>query len=251
MGTRRLLPLMVLLLGLAAPPAGAAPLQDAGVIDLGAPDCTQIPPEDTPPLALEKTPVLPLEVRVLYEDGDLPLVKEHVAVARGAFERIGVRMKVRYDAVVPPAEWPSDPLDEPSADEIFAFVKSHYGGQRPAGVDLVYFMTSHWSGGIADCIGGVRFPDRAFAIGSIDYAVEGTVPSPTANEGVIAAHELGHLLGAHHHYSNCSEALPSGATRGDVNPCTTMSPLATTASSTFSLLEASFIRHYVAAYAKG
>ena len=230
-------------------PAGVARLPEAPVIDRAEPDCQQIPPEVTPPLALEKTP-LPLEVRVMVEREHLSLAREHMEVTRGAYERIGVRMKVRYDIVVPPA-WPSGAFDQPSADEIFEFVKGHYGGKRPAGVDLVYFMTRYWSGGIADCIGGVRFPDQAFAIGSIDYSIEGAVPSPTGNEGVIAAHELGHLLGAHHHYSNCTEALPSGATRGDYNACTTMSPLATTASSTIGLLEASYIRHYAAEYARG
>ncbi|HYO61205.1 MAG TPA: zinc-dependent metalloprotease family protein [Actinomycetota bacterium] len=247
----RLAVLLAASLYLVAAPAGAAPLREAPVIDRAEPDCTQIPPEVTPPLAIEKTPVLPLEARIMYEPGALRVVKEHMSTARDAFARIGVRLKLRYDEVDPPDHWPSEFFDEPSGDEIMGFMKSQYGGLRPAGVDVVYYMTGYWSGGLADCIGGVRFPDRAFAFGSLEYALEGGPSSPTADEGVIAAHEIGHLLGAHHHYSNCTEALPSGATRGDVNPCTTMSPLATTASSTFSTLEASYIRHYVAKYAKG
>ncbi|MGH2740602.1 MAG: hypothetical protein ACRDH6_09005, partial [Actinomycetota bacterium] len=71
------------------------------------------------------------------------------------------------------------------------------------------------------------------------------------DEGVIAAHEIGHLLGAHHHYANCIEALPSGALRGDLGPCTTMSPYTFMFSSTFGTVEEAFIRDYAARYAKG
>ena len=237
----------------AAAPAGALPVAEVrATIDRGAPDCTQIPPQVTPPLAIDTSEVLPLEVRVMTEAGDLPVVKEHMAVTRAAFDRIGIRMKVRYDKVVPPVTWEIDELGSgPSQPEIFEFMKGHYGGVRPPGVDIVYFMTRYWAGGFADCIGGVAYPDLAFAFGSLDYATEGVVPSPTADEGVIAAHEIGHLLGAHHHYSNCAEALPSGATRGDVAPCTTMSPLAATASSTFGLVERSYVRYYTAEFARG
>lgn len=232
-------------------PARAAVVRDAAVIDRGAEDCTSsITPEVVPPPAVTTEPELPLEVRVMAEAAHLAQAKEHLAVTRGIFDRIGIRLKVRYDVVVPPAEWEVSGY-QLHYDEIFDFMRSHYGGGRPAGVDLVYFITRFWDGGIADCVGGVRSPTSAFALGSIDYELMGEVAVPTADEGVIAAHELGHLLGAHHHYSNCTEALPSGGLRGDFNPCTTMSPLAATASTTFGLLERSYVRYYTATYAKG
>ena len=247
MRTARVAALALTLSLLGAASAGAAP-----VIDAQPEDCTsQVTPEVTPPLAVSTDPVLPLEVRVMVETADLAEAKKHLAVTREAFGAIGIKLKVRFDVVVPPAEWTAGSLSEPSGDAIFAFMKGHYGGERPAGVDAVYFITRYWSGGLADCVGGVRRADSAFAFGSMDYKVEGTVGIPTAKEGVIAAHELGHLLGAHHHYSNCTEALPSGALRGDFNPCTTMSPAAATASSTFGLLERSFVRYYTEHYAKG
>ena len=228
--------------------AGSSPT----VIDYEAEDCKQVPPEETPPLALSTDEVLPLEVRVLAEAPDLTAANGYMRTTKETFARIGVRLRVRYQTVVSPQEWSAGGLtDGPDQPAIFEFMRSVVGGQRPAGVDVVYFMTRHWDGGFADCIGGVRFADRAFAFGSIDYATEGLVPSPTVNEGVIAAHEIGHLLGAHHHYANCAEAQPSSALRGDTNPCTTMWPAAANASSTFGLLERSFIRSYVAEYAKG
>ncbi len=240
-------------LGALAMPASVAVESSTNVIDYEAEDCTQIPPEEIPPLALSTDKVLPLEVRVMAEAPDLTVAKGYMKTAKETFARIGITMKLRYQMVVAPAEWSAGTglTDGPSQPEILDFMKSLFGGQRPSGVDVVYFMTRHWDGGFADCIGGIRFPDRAFAFGSVEYATEGIVPSPTANEGVIAAHEIGHLLGAHHQYANCVEAQPSGALRGDTNPCTTMWPAAANASSTFSLLERSFIRSYAADYAKG
>jgi hypothetical protein len=220
-------------------------------IDVEAEDCTQIPPEKTPPPAVSVDEVLPVEVRVLAEATDLSTVKGYMQITKDAYNEIGVRPRVRYKTVVPPSDWSVGFGEGPSQAQIMEFVKGVFGGRRPAGVDVVYFMTRYWAGGFADCIGGVRFPERAFAFGSIDYSTEDLVPSPTVNEGVIAAHEIGHLLGAHHHYSNCVEAQPSGALRGDTNPCTTMWPAAANASSTFGLLERSFIRSYAAEYAKG
>ena len=220
-------------------------------IDGRAPDCTEIPPGEVPPVAVATTPVLPLEVRVMTERRHLGDTKTYMKATVDSFSRIGIRLKVSYDVVIPPSTWKTGFLQEASSDEIFKFMKARYRGKRPRGVDLVYYMTAYWSGGMADCIGGVAFADQAFAFGSIDYATEGLVPQPLVNEGFVAAHELGHLLGAHHHYSNCAEALPSGATRTDLGPCTTMFPLATGISGTFGLLERSFIRHYTARYAKG
>lgn len=227
----------------------ARPVEPVALIDRGAPDCTQIPPEETPALALSTSDQLTLRVRFVFERGDRKLAKTYVATTVSAFERIGVALEPSFERIPVPEDWENSPLSsEPSREEQFELVKKHYGGRRPDGTDAVYYFSRYWAGGFADCIGGIRWPDRAFAIGSTDYATEGIVPAPTVNEGVIAAHELGHLLGAHHHYSNCVEAAPKGTLAGEPGACTTMSPLAITASTTFSLMEASFIRHYVQEY---
>lgn len=105
------------------------------------------------------------------------------------------------------------------------------GGERPPGFDLVYVMTSkdlHSMGeygvaGFAFCIGGVRYPKFAFAVGEGLSPWEATLNDETFS-GKIAAHEMGHLLGAHHHYANCAEGNRSTAGGGEPSICTTMWP---------------------------
>lgn len=227
----------------------ARPLDPAGMIDVGAPNCTEIPPEDNPASIVSGTDPLTLKVRFVFERGDRKLAKNYVATTVGAFDRIGVDLEPSFERIDVPEDWEEDALSSgPDMREQIEHVRGHYGGRRPKQTDAVYYFSRYWAGGFADYIGGIRWADRAFAIGSTDYATEGIVPSPTVDEGVIAAHELGHLLGAHHHYSNCAEAAPKGTLAGSPGACTTMSPFAATASTTFGLLEAAFIRHYVETY---
>jgi hypothetical protein len=111
--------------------------------------------------------------------------------------------------------------------------KALFGGQRPAGTDIVYTLTNKnievegigdAVAGLADCIGGVAFPARAFAVG------ENFSPDESAALGLIglnrnltakvASHEIGHLMGGHHHYANCAEGILSEP--DEITPCTLM-----------------------------
>lgn len=243
------LAVLLLLAGVGAARVSGA---SAPVIDSVERDCTQIPPDELPPLVLSRGARLELDVRVLFERGDKAIVKEHMDTTALAFDRIGIDVVDSYDRLEIPDSWmrSGSLSSDAGSDEHFSLMKDHYGGVRPSGVDVVYFFTRYWGGGLADCIGGVASPSRAFAFGSLDYAIEGMIPVPTVDEGVIAAHELGHLLGAHHHYSNCVEAPTGGALAGEAAACTTMSPAAVTASGFFGSLESSFVRHYTERYAQ-
>jgi hypothetical protein len=114
-------------------------------------------------------------------------------------------------------------------------------------------LTDEFAGGQADCIGGIQYPEKAFATGNVHYTVQGTVPVDRVPAGMVAAHEIGHLLGAQHNQANCAEALPQEArqpaTDGWVGPCTLMGPAALQDSETFSTLERNTIRMYVKNYA--
>ena len=249
---RFVMPILFVGIALLLAPAAAGASGGQPVIDADPAECTSaLTPEEMPAFDLTTDPRLDLDVRILAESRDLRTAKQHMRTTVAAYDRIGIEVDATYDSIEVPEEWNNAPelFPDRPAEDLWKLIKNHYNGVRPKGVDLVYYFTRYWGGGMADCIGGVRYPDTAFAFGSIDYAIESTVPAPHVDEGVIAAHELGHLLGAHHHYSDCA-AAPVGATYGWAAVCTTMSPLATTASPVFGTLEQSFVRHYTEKYAQ-
>ena len=53
----------------------------------------------------------------------------------------------------------------------------------------------------------------------------------------VFAHEMGHLIGAHHHYANCVEGNLSSTDQNDLSPCTLMFPAVNFASLNFAALE--------------
>ena len=137
--------------------------------------------------------------------------------------------------------------------------KALFGGQRPAGSDVVYVLTSKdISGGVngssvagqADCIGGVAFPENAFAVGEADQAYEpaeiGPVYIGAETPARIAAHEIGHLMGAHHHYAECPTIR---LIRGD-NLCTLMINDVGLAGRLFSPVNGAIVQGHAQKYAR-
>lgn len=138
--------------------------------------------------------------------------------------------------------------------------KAFFGGERPRGTDVVYVLTSKeiQSGGnaavagLADCIGGVRFPDRAFAVGENIAENRPLGPFVTTVNGTaaVAAHEIGHLMGAHHHYANCVEGIdPDELLRQELTPCTLMFNAVNTVSLKFSTVNTAVVRGHAVEYA--
>lgn len=129
------------------------------------------------------------------------------------------------------------------------------GGRRPPGVDVVHVVTgkdiealgTDAVGGAAACIGGVAFADQAFSVSEAPAASPAITPLLAAK---IAAHEIGHLLGAHHHYANCVEGLLA-LSSGDPTPCTLMFNDAGLAALRFSTLNGVVVRGHAEAYAAG
>ena len=158
------------------------------------------------------------------------------------------------------------------SDELIDSAKATVGGQPPAGIDLVGVFTTKSmqsaTGGAgtvvgqADCIGGIRWRDTSFFVVSDIRDIEnpqtgttGTLGSLGLNPNVDAtaevfAHEIGHLMGAHHHYANCVEGNLSSAGPGDVSPCTLMFPAVNFASLNFAALEGAIVRGHAVNYAK-
>ena len=136
-------------------------------------------------------------------------------------------------------------------------------GERPAGTDAVLLLTSadieaapagKAVAGLAACVGGVGSPSRAFLVA--EDPGENTAfrvgPAKTYDNipAKILAHELGHLLGVHHHYANCVEGIPSEADEGEVSACTLMTNFADVISINFGTLESAVARGYAEEYAR-
>lgn len=145
------------------------------------------------------------------------------------------------------------------ASAINTAAKAHFGGTRPANADVVYTMTSKnitdavagdGVAGLADCIGGVEFDDRAFAVGEVlnSFGI-GPIHFYVYGTAVVAAHEIGHLMGAHHHYANCVEGILTELDKGEPSACTLMSNFADFDSLNFSVLNSAVVRAHAVQYA--
>ncbi|MGH3712802.1 MAG: pre-peptidase C-terminal domain-containing protein [Micromonosporaceae bacterium] len=133
--------------------------------------------------------------------------------------------------------------------------KAYFGGTRPTGSDVVYVLTSKniqaggntAVAGLADCIGGVQFPDRAFAVG--ENITDTDTPFDHNVAAKVAAHEIGHLMGGHHHYANCVEGNLGPDEPGETSPCTLMVNVVDLASLNFSTLNGGVVRGHAEAFA--
>ena len=157
------------------------------------------------------------------------------------------------------------------SDQLIASAKATMGGKPPKGIDVVgVFTTKEMQAatggagtvvGQADCIGGIRWDDTSFFVVSDIRNIEnpttgetGTLNSMGLNPNVdataeVMAHEIGHLMGAHHHYANCVEGNLTSAGPSDVSPCTLMFPAVNFSSLNFAALEGSTVRGHAVNHA--
>jgi hypothetical protein len=138
--------------------------------------------------------------------------------------------------------------------------KALYGGAVPKGADIVYAITTKdiralnqsAVAGLADCIGGVRYANRAFAVGEVTAALPlDPFPLTFYGEGTarIAAHEIGHLMGGQHEQANCIQGI-ADLSPADPTPCTLMSNFADFVSRDFGVIESAVVRGHAVAFAK-
>lgn len=168
---------------------------------------------------LDTADPLRLDVFVLLEGG-MPQAEAEQIFERAArsYEPLGIELVVAgFEAV-----------DFGTNDGIalIAAGKAHLGGRRPAGVDVVEVLTTRdvvqlgqsAIAGIADCIGGVAHPDRAFLVAEgrpVSDVWIGPAVFDVDAAAVVTAHEIGHLFGGQHQYGNCVEGIDGGEVRSD------------------------------------
>lgn len=243
--------IILIALVIAAPVATAKPASDAHID--AEEDCLEAVPEEVSVADVtDDGHESILEVHTLLDGVPLEEGRAAMAAAARPFTEIKVKLVATFEEVTIPATGQS--VDAPTLDTqaAFNFARNHTGGFRTHGSDVVYVMTTKdlvgaLGGGVAgqaDCIGGVRYPNRAFAVGEMESDPYGDYWFGS----IVAGHEIGHLLGAHHHYANCAQGNPDDIVEF-LTPCTLMFNTVTFVSRRFSSAEAAAVRGHMLAFA--
>lgn len=254
---------LVAVMALAAPAGADARLAgDRLLSPLADPehDCAEPVPEAMSiPGTTDDGSVVSIETLVLLDGVSKKVGQSIMQLAQESYDSLGLTVTPSFRQVRIPhhgIELGMDDRPGPTGDMLAMIedAKVAVGGVRPAGIDVVLLLTSkdifYWSNGerqysvagLADCIGGIRFDDHAFALseGITPWAERIGDHAP----GMFVAHELGHLLGAHHHYANCLEG------NEEDKPCTVMWTIQIRlVARNFGSFEAATIRGHAVEYA--
>ncbi|HEX2122989.1 MAG TPA: zinc-dependent metalloprotease family protein [Thermoanaerobaculia bacterium] len=225
-------------------------------------DCLEAVPENVSLPALDGGQRITLSVMLLLDSTDPTVAANVMARAAESYRPLGVDLVLSKMKTVT--------MTSLVSDQIIADAKAMVGGVPPRGIDLVGVFTNKemqpLAGGAtvvgqADCIGGVRWDENSFFVVSDIRDIEnpttgnsGTINSLGLNLNVdataeVMAHEIGHLMGAHHHYANCVEGNLSSAGPSDASPCTLMFNAVNGASLNFSTVSGSVVRGHAVNHA--
>lgn len=225
-----------------------------------AKDCLEAVPEQVEiPVVGDYTTPVKLEVLFLLNQMEPEEATDIVKIVQEIYAALAIEVVPSFEHVTWEADTSgvTDPLPGAPNEEsigsrpMIELAKEHVGGTRPWGVDVVYALSSVMlTGGVAgqaDCIGGVRYDDASFAVGEArnEYRYEDEIQRSAR----IAAHEIAHLMGAHHHYANCAQGDTLALTRLYGSICTLMMNDLFFVSGLFSSAEAAAVRGHALAYA--
>lgn len=216
-------------------------------------DCLELVPENVGVAGItDDGSTVELSVHLLLDNVDAAVAADLFARATESYDALGIDLVVSAMEAVQFTEITSDALIQES--------KVHTGGVPPNGADIVGLLTDKemQSGaadgttviGQADCIGGIRFDENSYFVATDVRDIEesgadfgGTGLNPNVEAAVeVISHEIGHLMGAHHHYGNCTEGLTTTASDDDASPCTLMFPAVNFASLNFGVFSGSVVR---------
>ena len=226
-------------------------------------ECLELIPENIQLPVLDSGQRVELSVLLLLDGTSATVAQQVMARAAESYRPLNIDLVLKGTKTVA--------YTTTVSEELISAAKASVGGKPPKGVDLVGVFTNKGmqaaTGGAgtvvgqADCIGGIRWDDTSFFVVSDIRDIEnpttgntGTLNSMGLNPNVdataeVMAHEIGHLMGAHHHYANCVEGNLTSAGPSDVSPCTLMFPMVNFASLNFAALEGSTVRGHAVNHA--
>jgi hypothetical protein len=232
-------------------------------VDADGADCLEAVPSDIGlPGVTDAGQTIELSVMLLLDGTDATVAGQLMARAAESYAPLGINLVLKKTKTVS--------YTSSVSEDLIAAAKATVGGVPPRGIDLVgVFTTKEMQAiaggatvvGQADCIGGVRFDEHSFFVVSDIRSIEdpqtgttGTLNSLGFNPNVdataeVMAHEMGHLMGAHHHYANCVEGNLSSAGPNDLSPCTLMFNAVNFASLNFGVLSGAVVRGHAVSYA--
>ncbi|HVL82521.1 MAG TPA: zinc-dependent metalloprotease family protein [Actinomycetota bacterium] len=192
------------------------------------------------PAGTEGTDRLHASVLVLLDGVDDGYASEVMAGAASTFDTAEIDLDVDYRRV---AFDTADPVD---SGPLFSLARAEVGGYVPEGYDAVYILTTkdlsegpsgRAVAGRALCVEGARSPMTAFAVGEKGR--------DTFYGAIIAAHEIAHLFGAHHHYTTCGHGHQNVLRGRPLSVCSVMSPDIALGSLNMGPVEASVVRGHL------
>lgn len=232
------------------------------MIDVETNDCLEaVPAAVSVGGVLDAGQVIELSVMLLLDGTDPAVAERAMARAADSYSPLGINLVLKKTRNVSFTSLQSDAL--------IGDAKAAVGGVPPKGIDLVGVFTNKemqsTTGGTvvgqADCIGGIRWDENSFFVVSDISDIEdpqtgntGTLNQMGFNPNVDAtaevfAHEIGHLMGAHHHYANCVEGNLTSGADNDLSPCSLMFNAVNFASINFTTLSGSVVRGHAVEYA--
>ena len=251
----------LLLAGLFAAPATSARPR---VIDIEAEDCSERVPATYAAPALAY-PDVNIDATIMLDgiaraDAEKIVQRANTAYVDYGLEIVATYRKLALKADSIQTDDTGKPVEGIEVQAAVAAAKAALGGSRPLGSDVVYVMTTKdlylegYDDGVlgwAECIGGVRYPNRAFATGEIPTSFSTAGLNFYLDAGAkVLAHEIGHLLGAHHEYGNCAQGIgPEDVTNREPAACTVMFAYVDFQSLRLGAVDGSVIRGHAEDYA--